>query len=87
MIILSPQIGVHVHAPAGQGQDQPGSTPRPFAVHPLPSPGAPSSHTSLPTIFPSFSIGVQTVGEAPLQFHPVSVVHVALHPSFAAVFP
>ena len=82
--MLSPQIGLQVQTGV-QIQIQPGKTPSPFAVHPLPSPGTPSSQTSLPTILPSFKIGVQVVGEAPLQVHPVSTVHVALHPSPAAV--
>lgn len=79
-------MGVHVHVGV-QGQDHPGNTPRPFAVHPFPSPGTPSSQTSVPTIYPSLRIGVQTVGEAPLHDQPVSTVQVALHPFPAAVPP
>ncbi len=83
---LSPQMGVHVQSGV-HGQLHPGSTPKPLAVHPFPSPGAPSSHTSLPTIVASFRIGVQTVGEAPLQVQPASTVQLALHPFPAAVPP
>lgn len=83
--MLSPHIGVHVQVGV-QGQDHPGRTPSPFAVHPLPSPAFPSSQTSEPTTLESPIIGVQTVGDAPLQFHPVSIVQVASHPSFGEVF-
>ena len=79
-------IGLHTaeqteSAVAGVVQVQPFSIAEQVEVHPSELARLLSSQTSLPYLIPSPQIGEQTLGEAELQFHPVSTMHVEEHPS------